>query len=69
MGSCISGGNFHTRLLVLGEGGGGGGEGDTKLFFFLLLTYLRPVLIFINPYSDSMSFSSIFSWKLRIIPY
>ena len=35
----------------------------------ILLTYLRSVLIFIKQYTDSMSFSSIFSWKLRIIPY
>ena len=32
-------------------------------------THLRSVLIFIKQYSDSMCFSSIFSLKLRIIPY
>ena len=69
----------HITYGVLHLGGGGvihnfwylgkGDEDDTKLFFFLLLTYLRSVLKFIKQYNDSMCFSSIFSWKLRIIPY
>ena len=59
----------HTRLLVLGEGGLGKGVEVTRNIYFLLLTYLRPVLIFIKQYSNSMCFSSIFSWKLRIIHY
>ena len=53
----------HTRLLVLGEGGG---EGDKILKCYI---FLRSLLIFIEQYSDSMCFSSIFSLKLRIIPY
>ena len=45
MGSCILGGGCHSRLLVLGEGGG---VNMTRNIFFLLLTYLRSVLIFIS---------------------
>ena len=52
------GGDYHTRIRVLGEGGD---EGDTKLTFSLILTYLRSVLIFIKQYTDSMCLSSIFS--------
>ena len=67
IGSCISGGGCHKRL----------GEGRMKvtrnkyiyIYIYLLLSYLLSVLIFIKQYSNSMWFSSIFSWKLWIIPY
>ena len=67
MGTCISrgGGQCHTQLLVLGEGG----MKVTRYQNVILLTYLRSVFIFIKQYSDSMCFSSIFSLKLRIVPY
>ena len=66
--------------LYLGGGGGGAmsyttfgtwgrGMKVTRYQNVILLTYLRSVLIFIKQYSDSMSFSSIFSLKLRLIPY
>ena len=47
---------------------GRGDEGDNilKCYTFDLLC---SVLLFIKQYSDSMCFSSIFSLKLRIIPY
>ena len=59
------GGRCHTRVLVFGEGG----MKVTSYQNVIRLTYLRSVLIFIKQYSDSMCFSSIFSLKLRIIPY
>ena len=45
----------------------GRGNEDDKIF--LLLTYLRSVLIFIKHYSDSMCLSSSLSSQLRIISY
>ena len=55
----------YTQLLVLWEGG----MKVTRYQNIILLTYLYSVLIFFKQYSNSMRFSSIFSLKLRIIPY
>ena len=65
MRSYISGGNnvIHDFWYL----GKGGWRWHEFIFCFVLLTYLRSV--FIKHYSDSMCFSSNFSWKLRIIPY
>ena len=56
------GGQCHNaRLLVLGEGG----MKVKRYQNVILLTYLRSVSLFINQYSDSMCFSSIFSLNIK----
>ena len=78
MGSCISrgGGNVIIHdFWYLGKGG----MKLTRNKYFLLLTYLRSVLVFITQYSNSMFFSSIlaenitdhtlFMWNRRTHTY
>ena len=66
MGSCISeGNNVIPGFWYLGKGED---ESNTKLKLFTFVLFTLNVII-IKKYSDSMRFSSIFSWKLRIIPY
>ena len=43
-------------FTIFGTGGRGMGVKVARNIFFLLLTYLRSVLIFIKQYSDSMCF-------------
>ena len=64
MGSCIlgGGGNVIHDFWYLKKGEG---MKVTRNYFFPF----DLVLIFIKQYSDSMCVSSIFSWKLQIIPY
>ena len=63
MGSCISGGMLYTTFGTLGKRD----EVDRKLEHFNYDLITLNIKIHYH-YSDSMCFSSIFVWKLRIIP-
>ena len=66
MGTSISG---RGAMSYISFGTWGRGDEGDKILKCYTLTYLRSVSIFIKQYSDSMCFSSIFSFKLRNIPY